>query len=793
MLLKKSDTKKLRQPLSRLVNLFWPILPFIIISICITYAIQSYLYAPNLPFTINANWTISSANECPNSQVCPQNLNQPINGDQLLKIGDLTYEAYINDWSQGPFAGLQPGQTIFIDLIREEEPIQIEWQVPTDFNNVNDISDSVLRIILILPFWLVATIAVFRLRPRDKTWYLFVLTNYSYSLWLMFGLNAVWQLGYSALLVRVLSYFLAAFTFQLYWSVPTPLFNKPLTTKWSTPIYIGTFILSLLDALHFLPQTFFYLALLLQIITIMGLVTLRLLSGNSQAATKVMALSGGIIFVTLLEAMLFLSLSQSQEWATNLFLTIFLFSLTTFPFYQLYAIFQSHLSNWEPIFYKTITLTGFICLFVATASLILYPLWLQHHNSTTFFIITILFLIITIPLSIFLYQHFQYAMGLLAYGRFADLSHIAPQLAVNIPAVPKMMHTVEKELTQHLGIQGMATFLWTTGSRYQCITTNLASLPQSFSDSPITSVTTYLPPQNRSYPHVALVLPLTVQGQILGYWWLGERQNGRFYPSHEIENLTLFANQMALLIKLRQTLELQQEVERQTAQQLREVSLGRLIAGLSHELNTPMQVVLMNLEMMKKDYNQDIRWQRAMRQAAKMRRIVYETLNFAKPLNPQYTEINIAPIMERSAQFYNELQQSNLIQTNIAPLPKVMINPTHFEHIIDNFIRNAIDAEASEITISAYTSDENHISVTVQDNGHGIDLDDFTPIFEPFMTTRDMGTGLGLHLVKRIVNHYSGTVQVSSTLEIGTIFTVTIPIKFIQVDETILFEYHLGK
>ena len=110
--------------------------------------------------------------------------------------------------------------------------------------------------------------------------------------------------------------------------------------------------------------------------------------------------------------------------------------------------------------------------------------------------------------------------------------------------------------------------------------------------------------------------------------------------------------------------------------------------------------------------------------------------------------------------------------------PKVFIDKSHLTRVLNNLIKNSIQAEKENRPIEVLVSlkkNEKYYIIDVKDNGKGISTDIKAKIFEPNFTTKNSGMGLGLAIVKQIINDFKGTINYKASSD-GTIFTFTIPI-----------------
>jgi signal transduction histidine kinase len=151
--------------------------------------------------------------------------------------------------------------------------------------------------------------------------------------------------------------------------------------------------------------------------------------------------------------------------------------------------------------------------------------------------------------------------------------------------------------------------------------------------------------------------------------------------------------------------------------------------------------------------------------------------NFASMPAQQNETLNVVDVVELTMDLFNEeyvhfkAEEGEIISK---------IDRTQLIRIITNLVKNAIQAipEQQENKAVAVTikKESNNVIITVADNGMGIATEDFNRIFEPKFTTKSSGMGLGLSIIKNIIENYNGTITVESRKGKGTTFTVSLPI-----------------
>jgi len=303
---------------------------------------------------------------------------------------------------------------------------------------------------------------------------------------------------------------------------------------------------------------------------------------------------------------------------------------------------------------------------------------------------------------------------------------------------------------------------------------------------------------DRPWDGAVISLPIRSGAQVIGVMNLSFENGPRTFEAEEIRVLELLADQAAIaLVNARLYTELQERAEELTqALSLRE-ELDRLknefIQNVSHELRTPLAIVRGYIELLA---------QGELGQLTKEQNdtvdIIYRRTNLLSKLVDDLTAIleaesrqvkhepvNLSEIAQSVVvDFGSAAKQGNLkLIAEIAnDLPPLMGNPNHLHRLFDNLIGNAIKFTPSggTVTVRLYGNGPNTI-IEVADTGVGIPSNQLSRIFERFYqvdgstTRRYGGTGLGLALVKEIVNSHNGEIHVESELGVGTTFRITIP------------------
>ena len=223
-------------------------------------------------------------------------------------------------------------------------------------------------------------------------------------------------------------------------------------------------------------------------------------------------------------------------------------------------------------------------------------------------------------------------------------------------------------------------------------------------------------------------------------------------------------------------------------------SVGELAAGIAHEINNPMAIMveeagwiedLLQEEEFKEGANLD-EFKRAVKQiktqGKRCKEITHKLLSFARKTDPKVTAVQLNDLVEEIVALCEQrARYSNIrISTNLMPdLPTIHASPSEMQQVLLNLINNAVDAmekNGGDIDITTRV-DGAHVVLDVGDTGPGIPQANLARIFDPFFTTKPVGkgTGLGLSICYGIIRKIGGEISVDSVLGMGAVFHIRVP------------------
>jgi len=245
--------------------------------------------------------------------------------------------------------------------------------------------------------------------------------------------------------------------------------------------------------------------------------------------------------------------------------------------------------------------------------------------------------------------------------------------------------------------------------------------------------------------------------------------------------------------KIIQESETRLELERSLRQSEKLATVGQLSSGLAHEIGTPLNIISGRAELTKRkpndkggvQKNQDV----ILQQTERITRIIQQLLGFVRKKKPEQKTLNIQGLLETTLDFLDHQIEKKGVEVAMdipANVPSVVGDGDQLQQVFLNLFLNAIQAmpdggtlrlsaSSKRISKEGLDGEREYVEISVKDTGIGMEREILQNIFNPFFTTKDTGTGLGLMVSHGIIQDHEGWIEVESEVGKGSAFRVYLP------------------
>ncbi|MDZ4184504.1 MAG: ATP-binding protein [Desulfuromonadales bacterium] len=262
----------------------------------------------------------------------------------------------------------------------------------------------------------------------------------------------------------------------------------------------------------------------------------------------------------------------------------------------------------------------------------------------------------------------------------------------------------------------------------------------------------------------------------------------RLTPRNRDEMGQLMGSFNSMVDNLEQTkIELEKYHYQQMERADRLAAVGEMSTGIAHEIKNPLACISGAISVLADDYGvNDPRREvvtKVLEQISRLDKTATDLLAFGKPGTPEFSYVDINELLKKTLFFVAQHPEARNVERILEltrELPPVWIDIKQIQQVFFNIIINAIQAmpEGGTLTLttdSVQRDEGEFVRVTIRDTGKGIEAEVLAKIFVPFFTTKMQGTGLGLPICRQLVEHNHGSIEVESSCQQGTTFSILLP------------------
>jgi signal transduction histidine kinase len=295
-----------------------------------------------------------------------------------------------------------------------------------------------------------------------------------------------------------------------------------------------------------------------------------------------------------------------------------------------------------------------------------------------------------------------------------------------------------------------------------------------------------------------ICVPLLLRGKPIGVIQVLNKKSPEPFNKVDMEILTSMSQQIAVAMenaKLYQRLEEKFEL---TARELRGTqeklirserlaAMGHLVNGVAHEIRNPIMIIGGFTRRIKVRTHENTDLQRytdiILSETARLERLVKKVYEFAEVQSASLLSDRLEPVIEKVLSIFEMLfkkQNIEIITSIDDDLPPVKIDSSQMVTALSNIFENAFEAmgENGRVIFRVTRDEENWILIIVKDFGCGISQEELDSIYDPFVTSKTSGAGLGLTMVHQIIMNHHGELKITSQKDEGTTVAIRLPISY---------------
>lgn len=292
-----------------------------------------------------------------------------------------------------------------------------------------------------------------------------------------------------------------------------------------------------------------------------------------------------------------------------------------------------------------------------------------------------------------------------------------------------------------------------------------------------------------------LCVPLILRDKPMGALQVLNKKSGKPFNRIEFELLVGMAQQIVIAMENAKLYQHMEEKVRSTTQELkiaqeklirseRLVAMGHLVQGVAHEIRNPVMTIGGFAQRIKREHSENRKLAKYVNiiiaETARLEHLVKQVREFADVQTANLTPGKLKPAVLETIKRFEPMAQKLGVEIKTAignDLPPTKLDPDQMVIALSNVLENALESmpDGGTLTVTA-KRDDNYIAIQVEDTGYGIATEQLDAVYDPFVTSKTRGAGLGLTMVHQVVMNHHGEISLSSELNKGTRVTIRLPV-----------------
>lgn len=287
--------------------------------------------------------------------------------------------------------------------------------------------------------------------------------------------------------------------------------------------------------------------------------------------------------------------------------------------------------------------------------------------------------------------------------------------------------------------------------------------------------------------HSVMAAPLVARDDLLGVVYADNRVARGVFDRQILDLLRIFASHVGVALRNAQLFQDLDEARSELAQAERLKTVGQMATYIVHEVKNPLTSIKLLVEMFGDRWQEERVRERVMevvpREIERLNSSVQQLLEYARPSSLNRVPVSVKDLLDSSLSTLDgQIEEGGTeIITDLNPdLPPVYADGEKLREVFVNLLRNALEAVEGQpnpfIRVTSRRVDRNREEIRFEDNGPGLPEQDVDRLFEPFNTSKESGTGLGLAFCEKLVGEHGGTITAENRSNGGARFCVRLPI-----------------